>query len=260
MHQYVESLIRNYLESYQEQKEIQTRWGEPLVGYAAAGDERFKGLKKTVSPTHALPQDLLADARTVIAYFLPFARNIPLSNVKGEYSSREWAIAYSETNQLIYDLNQAINKEFRKMGYQSTVLPATHNFDEEKLISDWSHRHVARIAGLGKFGLNNMLITAKGCGGRLGSIVTNLELEPSPEDDKEYCLYKARGTCRKCIQRCVGDALKVDSFDRKKCYEVLLDNDRRNPDLGLVDVCGKCIVNVPCTFINPVKEQKERGE
>lgn len=249
----MKKLIIDYVKGYQQEKGTQTRWGEPLIAFADANDKRFQELKEIVSPTHALPQDFLPAARTVIAYFLPFEKSILVSNIKGEYSSKEWAVAYIETNQLISELNNQIKTECAKLGYQSTIIPATHNFDEERLISDWSHRHVAYIAGLGKFGLNNMLITAKGCGGRVGSVVTDREIIPTPIETGEYCLYKAKGTCKQCVQRCVGDALKIDSFDRKKCYGILLANDRRNPDLGLVDVCGKCVVNLPCTFVNPVK-------
>lgn len=249
----LKKLIIDYVEKYQQEKRTQTYWGEPLVAFADARDKGFLELKEIVGPTHALPQDFLAGAKTVIAYFLPFAKNILVSNAEGAYSSREWAVAYIETNRLIFDLNQHIHKVCGQMGFQSSLIPATHNFDEEKLISDWSHRHVAYLAGLGKFGLNNMLITAKGSGGRIGSVVTDLEVEPTPRDTQEYCLYKVKGTCKQCVRQCVGKALTVGSFDRKKCYEVLLKNDRRNPDLGLADVCGKCIVNLPCTFTNPVK-------
>lgn len=253
MQQLIKNLITEFVARYQQEQEIQTKWGEPLVAFADAADPRFLDLKKIISPTHAFPQDILSDAKTVIAYFLPFEKSISLSNIKGEYSSREWAVAYIETNKLISELNVHLSTEFSKLGYKSSAIPATHNFDEVRLISDWSHRHVAYIAGLGKFGLNNMLITEKGSGGRVGSIVTNLEIEPTPCNQKEYCLYKVNGSCKICVKRCVGDALKVDSFDRKKCYDVLLENDKIHPDLGLTDACGKCVVNLPCTFTNPVK-------
>ena len=46
---------------------------EPLVGFVAADDPRFSELRQVVEPTHMMPQDLLAGARSVIAFFLPFA-------------------------------------------------------------------------------------------------------------------------------------------------------------------------------------------
>lgn len=248
----IERRIIDYVHNYGLQKDVQTTWGIPLVGFAAAEDHRFAELKAAVGPAHLLPRDLLKEARTVIAYFLPYAENILNSNIKGTFSSREWALAYIETNRLITDLNDYLSEVLSGLGYCSAVIPATHNFDREKLISDWSHRHVARIAGLGKFGLNNMLITARGCGGRVGSLVTNLPIEPTMGDSAEYCLYKAGGSCQKCVDRCPAKALGVHFFDRESCYQMLLQNDQKHPEFGLTDVCGKCVAGLPCTCRNPV--------
>ncbi|WP_066506730.1 epoxyqueuosine reductase [Abyssisolibacter fermentans] len=253
MKEKIRDLIKQYVKEYSDREEIKTRWKEPIVKFSSADDEMFIKLKEIVSPTHALPKDFLEDAQTVISYFLPFEESIANSNIEGKYSSKEWAIAYVETNELILKLNSYIKEQLEDLNYKSTIIPATHNFDKNSLISDWSHRHVGYIAGLGKFGLNNMLITDKGCCGRVGSIVTNLKIVPSKRNDREYCLFKSKGICKKCVQRCVNDALKIDSFDRHKCYEILLYNDELYPDLGLTDACGKCCVNLPCSFNNPVK-------
>ncbi len=181
--------IQSFVKTYHQTNDTVTTWQEPLVTFASAHDPLFEELKSAVSPTHAVPTDFLNDAKTVIAFFIPFAKAVVKSNIEGREASKEWAVAYMETNKLIYDINVFINKILGGAGYESTVLPATHNFDEEKLISDWSHRHVAYIAGLGDFGLNNMLITEKGCCGRFGSIITNLKIFPTERQNKVYCLY-----------------------------------------------------------------------
>ena len=61
--------------------------------------------------------------------------------------------------------------------------------------------------------------------------------------------------CKKCVDRCVNNALKVDCFDRHKCYEMCLYNANVHLDIGLSDVCGKCLVNVPCSTINPLQNK-----
>jgi len=228
-------------------------WQEPLIAFAAADDEWFTNLKETISSTHILPTDLLADAQTVITYFIPFSKDIATSNVEGRESSREWAVAYIQTNQLILDLNLHIQDKLCQQGSDTSILPATHNFDPKKLISDWSHRHVAFIAGLGTFGLNNMLITEKGCSGRLGSLVTNLKLQPGLRSNRQNCLYKLQGLCKKCVERCVNGTLTETSYDRHLCYDMCLHNAELFNTLGLADVCGKCLVNLPCSFINPTR-------
>lgn len=249
--------IINFVREYPEKKQTVTRWQEPLVAFAAADDPLFSQLKQVVSPTHALPTDFVADAQTVIAYFIPFDREINLSNGEFEYSSEAWARAYIETNRLIRDLNGYVQEQLKQRGYASSNLPATHNFDEKTLVSDWSHKHIGYIAGLGKFGLHQMLITDRGCSGRLGSIVTNLKLEPTSRSEQENCLYRKNGTCGRCVRQCPNGALTFETYNRHRCYERCLDNADRFSTLGLADVCGKCLANVPCAFINPVKREGE---
>lgn len=251
MEEKIKALIADYVARYPAIKGTLTKWQDPLVAFAAADDSLFPELKQTVSPTHALPTDFVASARTVIAFFLPFSKDVAVSNVAPKEASREWVVAYIETNRLILDINNYVHERLKELGYNTSILPATHNFDEKKLISDWSHRHVAFIAGLGTFGINNMLITEKGCCGRFGSIVTDLKLQPTARPKQESCLYKLRGICKKCVERCESKALTAEGYDRHRCYEVLLQNVAKYTDLGLADVCGKCLVNLPCSFINP---------
>lgn len=255
MEQKIKQLIKQYVTEYAAQEEIATDQREPIVKFAAADDQLFTKLQEVASSTHVLPQDILPEATTVITYFLPFVQGIAASNRDGKYSSREWAIAYAETNQLIGEVNNHLQEELTGQGYKTALIPATHNFDKSRLVSDWSHRHAAYIAGLGKFGLNNMLITEQGCCGCVGSLITSLELEPSQRDEEEYCLYKRSGGCKKCVSRCVKGALQVDSFDRDACYELLLTNDEHHSELGLSDVCGKCSVDLPCSLTNPVSNK-----
>lgn len=254
MKKYIEELIKNYVNNYGNVKHIKTKYKEPIVAFASADDEEFAELKHIVSPSHMLPKDFLEDAKTVICYFIPFDESIVQSNIEGKESSEAWAVAFVETNEMMANLNNYIKSNLEQNGYHCSAVPLAYNFDTDKLISDWSQRHVAFISGLGTFGLNNMLITEKGCCGRFASVVTNLILKPSDKRKKEHCLYKANNICKKCVKRCVNDALKEDRFDRKKCYEMCLHNDNLYSNIGVSDVCGKCLVDVPCSFISPIKD------
>lgn len=245
--------IRNFVSEYQKNGDIATSWGKPLIGFAAANDPLFDELKKVVAETHAVPGDLLEDARAVISFFLPFTKSVSATNIKERLSSPEWAISYIETNELIKQLSLHMAGVFERAGEKVVAIPATHNWIEDTLISNWSHRHVAYIAGLGRFGLNNMLITDKGCSGRIGSLITSAMIEPDSRPEMEACLYKFEGSCKKCVARCVNEALIEDSFDRFKCYAQLLENVEQHKNIGYADVCGKCLAAVPCTHANPVK-------
>lgn len=249
----IETLIKEFVSSYHTIKNMKTKWREPIVAYADPKDKMFFELKEIVSPSHALPQDFLEDVQTVVSYFIPLDYDIVKSNITGMESSREWAISYVETSSLIIDLNNFIENELEKLGYDSINLAGSYNFDENKLINDWSHKHVAYVTGLGKFGLNHVLITDKGCCGYLGTFVTNLKIEPTERKDIEYCLYKNNNSCKKCIERCINGALKIGSFNRNKCYEACTNNAKKYSDVGSCTVCGKCLVNLPCSLTNPVK-------
>lgn len=247
--------IKNWITEYVLECSRQTSpcplWQKPLISFIKADDERLKTLKKIVGPAHLMPYDLLPDAKSIIVYFIPFSRSITKSNQDTPLSSKEWAYAYIETNKLIGKINGYLKQKLSGYGYRCSNLPATHNFDEKKLISSWSHRHIAQLAGLGSLGLHRLLITEAGCSGRLGSIVTNIPLDIEILPPKNYCLYYLNGSCQKCIERCPVKALTPEGFDRFKCYEYLLKNAEIHASLGLADVCGKCVSGVPCSHINP---------
>ncbi len=258
MRREIEPLLTDFVRAYPKTRGTRTVWKDPLIACAAADDPLFGRLRKVAGPTHALPRELLPGARAVIAFFLPFDEPVARSNIGGRYSSARWADAYAETNRLIHDLCLRLQGHLEGSGYRSTVIPATRNFDPVRLASDWSHRHVAYVAGLGRFGIHNMLITEQGCCGRLGSVVTDCPLEPTPRAGCEYCLFKRDGSCGRCADRCVNQALTVTSFDRRRCYAMCLENAARQsaggrqagPE-GPADICGKCLVGVPCSFRNP---------
>jgi len=258
--QSIADTLHGFVLRYRHEHSTGTRWRTPLVGFAAADDPLFIELKRVVSPTHALPNDLLRTARTVVSFFIPLAESIAGSNIPGTLASREWALAYLETNALIDAAALHTKRLIESKGHAVELTMPTHNFDSRKLVSDWSHRHIAFIAGLGRFGLNNMLITGSGCCGRLGSFVTSLELASDPRPGGEACLFRHDGSCRRCALRCVGDALFPDRFQRHNCHEMCLRNEEAHRCLGKADVCGKCLVDVPCAFTDPVKQRKIKAE
>jgi len=247
--------IVRYVGSYRKERKTRTAWLTPIVGFASTGDPLFSDLKTTVSDSHAMPCDLLPGAKTAIAFFLPFERSVAESNTEGIFATHEWQVAYNETNTLIENINSHIKNYLYNHGYETVTIPPTHNFDKVRLISNWSHRHVAYIAGLGKFGINNMLITEQGCCGRLGSFVTDMAITPDHRSRTEACLYLHDGSCGMCVEQCVNDALFSDRFDRHACYEMLRRHEENSQSNVNADVCGKCLVGIPCSFTDPVKEK-----
>ncbi|HUW64932.1 MAG TPA: epoxyqueuosine reductase [Spirochaetia bacterium] len=225
-----------------------TAYRQPLVGFARADDPLFRELKKAVGPGHLLPQDLLPEAVSVLAFFLPFHKELVETNKKHPYVAREWAEAYIETNRLISHCCEVLGEKLAARGVKTAWQQPTHNFDPEKLVSFWSHKHVAFVCGLGTFGLNHLLITPAGCAGRLGSLVTDHSLPPSPRPAGHNCLYYRQETCLTCVKRCPTGALTPGGLDKQKCYGHLLQVDAHFCDLGTCDVCGKCATG-PCAVL-----------
>lgn len=254
-HEAVQRLINEVasaLNRWKEENSPRDYWRAPLAGVADASDPLFLRLKQAVGPDHALPRDLLPSARSVIVFFLPFKAELAKQNEEaGVFAARSWAESYVVTNRVIHAVNDHLAAWIARAGYEAGTTPATHNFDEKRLISPWSHKHVGYIAGLGTFGLHHLLITESGCCGRLGSLVTSMPLPATARPDRQWCTEKAGGECRACVVRCMYGALASTPFNRHACYEQCLRNDAHHADLPLTDVCGKCSCGVPCSGTRP---------
>ena len=218
-----------------------TRYRTPLVGFASADDPRFNELKK-ILPEHLAPNDLLPGAKSVAAFFIPFSEDIVEANsLDPEKVSPVWVTAYLETNRLINQICEKIVDDLSAIGVRAATQPATHNFNPETLSCHWSHKSVAVICGLGSFGLNRMLITAQGCAGRIGSLVLDAAIDPSPPLESDYCLYYAAGACAECVDLCpIGALDENNGIDKPACHARLKKNAEHVSNEGLADVCGKC--------------------
>ena len=249
MQERMEEKIWQLILQYAEENRLQLIWRKPLVRFADAYDPGFAGLKQIVDPRHHMPQDFLPGAKSVISWFLPFEQDLAQSNLDGRLSSARWADAYLTTN----DMAAWINRELvayvqNEFGASAAIVTDAGMISEENPRSRWSQRHVAYLAGHGTFGLNNMLISDAGSVGRYFSVVTGLELPSGGPVLQERCLWKRDGSCGLCIQRCDTGALTAEGFDRFRCLARCLENMEKYPG---ADVCGKCTVELPCSYKIP---------
>ncbi|MDR1045090.1 MAG: epoxyqueuosine reductase [Candidatus Adiutrix sp.] len=221
----------------------------PLAGFSSADDPLFEEIIRIVGDHHLRPRDVWPGVRTVLSFFIPFSGTLVRGNRGRGPVSRDWGLSYVRTNALIGRLGRDLIQMAGARGHPAAAIPATHNFDSDTLRSAWSHRSAALVAGLGRFGLNNMLIGPSGCAGRYGTVFLSSRLEPDPRPEEEFCLYFKSGQCRACLAACPVGALGAEGFDRFKCYARLKENSAGlNIEGRQVDVCGKCVVSGPCAL------------
>lgn len=243
--------IKDKIRQEVNQSPYTTKYRDPIIGFVAAEDPGFSTISELIGFDHLMPEDLLPGARCVVSFFLPFAPEIAYANAyKKEKVAREWAVAYVETNTLIGEITSKLVEKLDRGGIQAAAEPATGNFDEKALKSHWSHKSIAVLAGIGSFGLHQMVITDAGCAGRFGSLVIDSDLTIDKPANKERCEFYASGTCLDCVLGCPVNALNEEKpFNRQACWEQCLKNREDFLDLGdKVHICGKCAVAGPCAL------------
>lgn len=242
--------IIEIIEKFVSESKNKELFRKPIVGFSSTNNPLYEELKVIVGPHHLHPKEILPNAQSVISFFIPFSENVIQSNNKDSVVSRDWGISYIEANILINQISENIMDFLKNKNIDSETIRATHTYDEESLISAWSHRSAAYIAKLGKFGVNRMLITKEGCAGRFGTVIISAEIPlETQEEALGYCLYYKNKSCLKCIESCPQNTLSVDGFDKFKCHDKLLENAEELKDIGLCDVCGKCVVSCPYAII-----------
>lgn len=249
-------------------------FGPPLVGFAAGDDPLFDEYKRIIGRLHMTPLEAMQrhfhrngisaapGAVSVIVWVLPFDNAVRRS-VRAEtaVTSRRYNHARWEGNKLIAALAAHLTGILGSRGFHAVSPELSPLFRVYRSWgngrSNWSLRHIAYAAGLGTFSLNDGLITARGISHRLGSLVVDASLPPTPRpysDPYEYCLYYREGTCGQCIRRCPSGAISERGHDREKCgsyfrYEaprILEEQGRLGDYIGYSVSCGICQTGVPC--------------
>ncbi len=195
-----------------------TKYRKPVIGFASAQDPLYAQASEIIGYDVLPPTALLEDAKTVVSFFIPFEGwAVKYARRRKEVSNGEWSLAYYELNSFIDSIMGEIVKRVSEFGIKAASEPVTENYDHVKLTGTWGHKTSAYIAGLGTFGINRIVITPMGCGGRLGTVVLNTKITPTQRPDQENCLYKKDGTCGICAKTCLTGAIRYNSFNRFTC-------------------------------------------
>ena len=190
--------------------------GVSVVGISNV--ERFNG-----APRGHHPRDFLRGAKSVVTFGIAMLyRSIRYEGllINSELVPREHQkellqnYFYKETGyKFINDLLDTITLRtatfLESHGYLSMFFPTTWGtwlpWIKERIPSTFglfSQRHAAVLAGLGEFGLNNVVVTPQhGPRIRFNSVITEAELTPSPLLEEKVCQGES---CSICVRACPG--------------------------------------------------------
>jgi epoxyqueuosine reductase len=218
----------------------------PMMGVAPADRWDSPRFEPWIPPDFR-PRSVYPEARSVIVIGLPV--DLPVLETTPSILYHE---LYNTVNRLLDEDAYRIATMLNGLGHPSIFTPRDGYGSLEVLkdrpLAFFSHRHAAYLAGLGTFGVNNMLLTPKyGPRVRFTSILTTTELPPDPVMEKDVCIK-----CMRCARSCPARALSEKPYpegmtDKERCTAY---------NLGLagryVQPCGICIK------VCPVGEDRER--
>ena len=211
--------------------------GAAIVGVGSV--DRFVG-----APAGHRPQDFVPDAQAVVVIALPIVAGLMQWDTFMEKSElvkevdtyvhpdgREetWSprtqmrkhverrCSYEVINMELQTLSMHGCILLERAGHLSVYMPTTYGMTlswpgnyrwdfpkPPKGMGPFSHKHAAVAAGVGRFGLNNLLLTPQyGPRQRLVSLITAAPLAPDPLIEEPICLGE---DCSLCVEQCPADS------------------------------------------------------
>lgn len=248
----MEKLITEIIINAVEELKRPDLFRKPIVAFSDADDPRYEELKTLIGDWHCNPEEILPGAKSVISYFVPFAKGVAGEPRQCADGSFKWSEAYQEINKYFDLIGSRVVFALEEAGFEGKTIKATHTYNPATLKSVWSHRSAAVIAGLGTFGANKLVITEKGSAGRFCTVITTADLKASDVVPRTKCLYFKNGSCGLCFKVCPVNALDSDFNHKFDCQDELNKNERKmkeHTDLISADTCGKCISVCPFAYI-----------
>lgn len=213
--------------------------GISLIGFAPA--ERWDTpLFSPWVPKEFRPDAIFPGAKTVIVI------GIPVSLPALETAPSNWYLEeYRTVNAQLDAGTHRIAAFLNDKGFASVAIPrdgyGSISILKEKPVAFFSHRHAAYLAGLGNFGINNVILTKKfGPRARFASVFTTAKIPPDPVIDEPLCIE-----CMQCVKICPVNALPGGDYpkaltDKRACAT-------RSEELAkrYTAPCGFCIKVCP---------------
>lgn len=181
-----------------------------------------------------LPRAVLDRLPVALSLALPLQRAV-LATLEGR-PNQLYEHHYRQTNFALDRLALELARQANKLGGQALPIPASQIVDWPNQRAHLSHKRIAVAAGLGWLGRNNLLVVpGYGAAVRLVTVLTNLELEPTP------ALHRDCGPCRACIDACPARAVGETAADFRHldCFAQLKEFQRQRYVSQYI--CGLCV-------------------
>jgi len=143
---------------------------------------------------------------------------------------------YEFLNMELQRLSFRVALLLQERGHEAIYMPTTYgstfswdqDFPKPNSMAPFCHRHAAAAAGLGEFGLSNMLMTREyGPLVRLVSVITTAEMAPDPLLTEPVCRGEQCGECRKtCPNQCYSEAIKEYDYGGVQVREFVFDAEK----------------------------------
>jgi len=200
--------------------------------------ERGAGIVRCVDIT-CLPQNQTQGFTKAVVFCMPLSKEFILATRNGEKTGRDdFVEKESEADALADWLAEYLQqKGYRSYSQSEKSNWESGNFDGETRSSKLPHKTLARLAGIGYIGKNNLFITEEyGCGFCMCTVLTDA---PIPTENHPFVPSKC-GQCDICKQICPGNAIHGNEWTESGGRE------------GVVNVysctCGLlCMVHCPQT-------------
>jgi epoxyqueuosine reductase QueG len=201
------------------------------------------------APPDRRPRIYLETVNSIIS--IGYRLNVtPIQNLPASRSA--YMLEHDYANRHLDRAAQVIARFLEERGHKAVGFDAGAGFyheagkTPERFAGDFSHKHAAVACGLGRFGLNNLVLSPRwGPRIRLATILTNAELRYNNPLDENTC---PAHECEKCVQICPVHALdgwetRYDpetgwQMNKRACYEYIFTTLRGQR-------CGLCIKACP---------------
>jgi epoxyqueuosine reductase len=165
-------------------------------------------------------KEMVSDPKAiVVAAVRMFPAPIECSDKNVRPAQYETYCLYSQLDRIAFDVSRFLDDS----GYKATSIPAflpvEMSLAKRGLVGDVSLRHAAEEAGLGRIGINRLLLTEKfGPRVRITGIITNAPLKADNKMREDIC-----SKCGECIKACPAGAISEDGkVEMKKCAPQIL--------------------------------------